>query len=217
MSMRQAPLTDQQKIGLSNKRSVHLKSPKENKVSYMPNQPVWFTDDGSDEWKPGYIESKDQTPDSYWIVNTKSNRRLRRNIHDIKPRYTVITQQRPQQSTPLSDPAAWTRNYNTLLVSPTAFPEVSSLVNPLPDDSSNTTSSLSTSTGQTRCDDTLRATKQVPRSTRPTTEDNTRTLPSDHTAVASSEGSQPAMARPRFGRQIRSTKDPDFVYGISYV
>ena len=58
MSLRPAPLTDQQKIGISNKRSAHLKSPKENKVSYMPNQPIWFTDDGSDEWKPGYIESK---------------------------------------------------------------------------------------------------------------------------------------------------------------
>ena len=217
MSMRPAPLTDQQKIGLSNKRSAHLKSPKENKVSYMPNQPVWFTDDNSDEWKPGYIESKDQTPDSYWIVNTKSNRRLRRNIRVIKPRYAVITQQRPQPSTPLSEPSAWTRNYNTPLVSPTAFPEVSSPVNPLPDDSSTTTSSPSTSTSQTHCDDTLRATKQVPRSTRPTTEDNTRTVPSDHTAVASTEGCQSAMARSRFGRQIRLTKDPDFVYGISYV
>ena len=40
MSMRPAPLTDQQKIGISNKRSAHLKSPKENKVSYMPNQPI---------------------------------------------------------------------------------------------------------------------------------------------------------------------------------
>ena len=35
MNMRPAPLTDQQKIGLSNKRSAHLSHQKQNEVSYM--------------------------------------------------------------------------------------------------------------------------------------------------------------------------------------
>jgi len=93
MTMTPAPLTDQQKTHLNNKRSAHLKpSKKDNKV-YLPNQPIWFTDDSSDEWKTGHIESKDTLPDSYWIVNDKSIRRLRRNKHDIKP----VAQQQPQQ------------------------------------------------------------------------------------------------------------------------
>ena len=62
---------------------------------YLSNQPVWFTDEASDEWKPDFIDSKDSTPDSYWIVNEKSDRRLRLNIHDIKPRHVLITKQRP--------------------------------------------------------------------------------------------------------------------------
>ena len=72
---------------------------------YLPSQPIWFTDDSSDEWKPGYIESKDITPDSYWITNDKNNRRLRRNKHDIKPRYITVTQQRPKPHVPVRYPA----------------------------------------------------------------------------------------------------------------
>ena len=93
MAMTPAPLIDQQKTHLSDKRSPHLKSSKQDNNFYLPSQPIWFTDDSSDEWKPGYIESKDITPDSYRITNDKNNRRLRRNKHDIKPRYVTITQQ----------------------------------------------------------------------------------------------------------------------------
>ena len=93
MAMTPAPLIDQQKTHLSDKRSAHLKSSKQDNNFYLPSQPIWFTDDSSDEWKPGYIESKDVTPDSYRITNDKNNRRLRRNKHDIKPRYVTITQQ----------------------------------------------------------------------------------------------------------------------------
>ena len=92
MNMTPVPLTDQVKSGLSDKRSAHLESTKKAKVKYVPNQPVWFTDDVSDEWRPGYIESGDDTPDSYRVINDKSNRRMRRNVHDIKPRHAVITQ-----------------------------------------------------------------------------------------------------------------------------
>ncbi|CAB4003691.1 Transposon Ty3-G Gag-Pol poly [Paramuricea clavata] len=98
MNMTPVPLTDQQKTGLNDKRSAHLKSTKQDQVKYMLNQPVWFTDDALDEWKPGYIDSKDSTPNAYWIINDASNRRLRRNTHDIKPRHTFIAHQRPQQT-----------------------------------------------------------------------------------------------------------------------
>ena len=45
------------------------------------------------------------TPDSYWITNDKNNIRLRRNKHDIKPRYITITQQRPKPQVPVRYPA----------------------------------------------------------------------------------------------------------------
>ena len=85
-------LTDAQKTKLSEKRAAHLITPqKDAKDEYTPNQPIWFTEDGCPEWKPGYIESRDLQPDSYWIINTESNRRLRRNRHDIKPRFHIPT------------------------------------------------------------------------------------------------------------------------------
>ena len=90
MAMTPVPLTDQEKTHHSNKRSAHLKPPKQESNIYLPHQPMWFTDDSSDEWKPGYNESRDTSPDSYWIIDDKSNLRLRRNKHDIKPRYTII-------------------------------------------------------------------------------------------------------------------------------
>ena len=89
MKMKPAPLTDQQKAHLNDKRSAHLKPSKKDNNIYLPNQPIWFTDDSSNEWKPGYIESKCTSPDSYWILNDKSNRRLRRNKHDIKNQTTL--------------------------------------------------------------------------------------------------------------------------------
>ncbi len=95
MTMIPVPLSDQQKINLNDKRSAHLKPSKHDRNIYLPNQPVWFTDDASEDWKPGYIESKDSAPDSYWIINNKTSRRIRRNKHDIKPCQTSFTQQRP--------------------------------------------------------------------------------------------------------------------------
>lgn len=44
---------------------VLLKPMKQDNFIYLPNQPVWFTDDDSDQWKPGYIESKDTAPDEH--------------------------------------------------------------------------------------------------------------------------------------------------------
>lgn len=45
MAMTSAPLTDQQKTHLSDKRSAHLKSSKQDNNIYLPSQPIWFTDD----------------------------------------------------------------------------------------------------------------------------------------------------------------------------
>ena len=103
--MTPVPLTDQQKTHLRDKRSAYLKSSKQDNNTYLPSQPIWFIDDSSDEWKPGYIESKDITPDSYWITNDKKSRRFRRNKHDIKPRYITITHQRPKPQVPVRYPA----------------------------------------------------------------------------------------------------------------
>ena len=79
-------MTDQQKTQLVEQRAAHLKPSKPGQDNYTPNQPIWFTEDGSPEWRPGFIESQDPHPDSCWIINEK-NRQIRRNRHDIKPRH----------------------------------------------------------------------------------------------------------------------------------
>ncbi len=101
IAMTPALLTDQQKSQLSEKRSAHLEPIKQDNYIYLPGQPIWFTDDDSDEWKPGYIESKDTSPDLYWIINDKTNRRNKR---DIKPRYAAVAQQWPQAQIPIRCP-----------------------------------------------------------------------------------------------------------------
>ena len=125
MAMTPAPLTDQQQTHLSDKRSAYLKSSKQDNNTYLPSQPIWFIDDSSDEWKPGYIESKDITPDSYWITNDKNSRRFRRNKHDIKPRYITITQQGPKPQVPVRYPAHLSDDDTA-----SAIPEVQEPVSP---------------------------------------------------------------------------------------
>ena len=58
MAMTPAPLTDQQKTHPSDKCSAHLKSSKQDNNIYLPSQPIWFTDDSLDEWKPGSLSPK---------------------------------------------------------------------------------------------------------------------------------------------------------------
>jgi hypothetical protein len=82
-------MTDTQKMRLSEQRSAHLKTSRQQPDEYTPDQPVWFTEDGSTEWKPAIIISRDPHPDSYWIYNPSSNQRIRRNRHDLKPRYAT--------------------------------------------------------------------------------------------------------------------------------
>ena len=77
MSMKPTTLTVKQKADLIDKRSELLKPLKHDKNVYLHNQLIWFTNDNSDEWKPGFIDSSDISPASYWIINEKSDRRLR--------------------------------------------------------------------------------------------------------------------------------------------
>ncbi len=88
-------LDELQKSQLAERCGAHLK-PAKNKQQYVLNQPIWFTEDGCAEWRPGYIESQDPHPDSYWIFNPETKQRVRRNTHNIKARHNNITEQREQ-------------------------------------------------------------------------------------------------------------------------
>ena len=58
-----------------------------------------FGREASADWKPGIIESRDQHPDSYWLINTENDHRIRRNKHNIKPRYPPrLTQPHAKQT-----------------------------------------------------------------------------------------------------------------------
>jgi transposase InsO family protein len=104
-------MTDEQKQSLSERRSAHLQEPRLQRDEYIPNQPIWFTEDGCSEWKPGIIESRDPHPGSYWIYSEASKRRIRRNRHDIKPRHAHDTSARHtpiSTDQPVSNPSvAW--------------------------------------------------------------------------------------------------------------
>ena len=92
-------LSDEQKQCLQNKRALHLKPGVKGGHVYTPDQTVWFTDETLADWKPGIIESRDQHPDSYWLINTENDHRIRRNKHNIKPRYPPrLTQSHTKQA-----------------------------------------------------------------------------------------------------------------------
>ena len=82
-------LSDSQRQQLTDKRSQHLKEPRNAGPEFVPNQPIWFTEDGSAEWRAGYVDSRDVQPHSYWIIIDSNSRRLRRNRHDLKPRQLI--------------------------------------------------------------------------------------------------------------------------------
>ena len=158
---------------------------KHDKNVYLPNQPIWFTDDNSDEWKPGYIDSSDLAPDSYWIINEKSDRRLRRNKRDIKPRHTKIAQQRPQPQVPV--------RFTTNLPDQDLTP-----VNP------------SAVSARASKDDTPHTMEQT--SPASSNEKELHKKSSDETARAKPADSTPQLARTRSGRIIKPPTNPDFVY-----
>ena len=194
MTMIPVPLTDQQKTCLNEKRSAHLKPPKQDKNIYLPNQPIWFTDDSSDEWKPGYIESKDTTPDSYWIINNKSNRRLRRNKHDIKPRTATIAQQRPQ----LSIPVRYSGNLSD--DNPVPIPTLPSTIPELPEPALPGNPSADTPHTVPKSHPANRGKIATPKKS------------NDEAIRVKPEDSTPVLPRSRSGREIKPPRNPDFVY-----
>ena len=189
MTMIPVPLSDQQKINLNDKRSAHLKPSKHDRNIYLPNQPVWFTDDASEDWKPGYIESKDSAPDSYWIINNKTSRRIRRNKHDIKPRQTSFTQQRPQaleSENPMRYPASVAKEHpaSTDQVQRPAISEV-------PDPVGHMTGTSHSAANSPR---------QGPPTSKMPESKQTKAEPT------------PALMTSRSGRHIKPPRNSDFVY-----
>ena len=186
MAMTPAPLTDQQKTHLSDKRSAHLKSSKQDNNIYLPSQAIWFTDDSSDEWKPGYTEAKDITPDSYWITSGKNSRRFRRNKHDIKPRYITITQQRAMPKVPVRYPAHPSDDDAA-----SAIPEVQEPVSPSADTPTTFGKSPRASNNQNTA---------------------TPTNNPDVGKIRTPADLTPMLTRSPSGRLIKPTRNPDFVY-----
>ena len=184
MSMKPTPLTDQQKADLNDKRSMHIRPLKQDKNVYLPNQPIWFTDDNSDEWAPGYIDTNDTSPESYWIINEKNDRRLRRNKRDIKPRHTTVAQQRPQPQVPVK----FTTNVpdqDPTPVNPSAVSPRASTDTPCTMEQTSPASSHE---------------KELHKNS------------SDETARAKPVDSTPQLTRSRSGRVIKPPTNPDFVY-----
>ena len=81
-------MDDMQEQKLYDRRSAHLSAPG-SQNEYAPHQQIWFTEDNSAEWKRRLIESKRQYPDSYWVTTANNAWRLRRNVHDLKPRFSL--------------------------------------------------------------------------------------------------------------------------------
>ena len=79
-------LNEQQKQDILSKHSAHLDYPR-RKETYEADQPIWLTEDGSPEWKPGRVDEKDSPPNSYWIISQNNGRRVCRSPHDMKSRY----------------------------------------------------------------------------------------------------------------------------------
>ena len=80
-------LSDEQKQHLQDKRALHLKPGVKGGHVYTPDQTIWSTVETSADWKPGIIESRDQHPDSYGLIHTENELRIRRNKHNIMPQY----------------------------------------------------------------------------------------------------------------------------------
>jgi len=203
-------LTDTQKTRLSDKRAAHLIQPKTAKDEYVPNQQIWFTEDGCSEWKPGYIESRDPLPDSYWIVNADNSRRIRRNKHDLKPRLPVAAD---------NSQGSWPSH------SCETSESVAEHVRPPSDNVADTTSSSADSGNHT----------SVPESQEKSTSDSAvDTLPPSSGDKPASEPApvlvrkevrprctvlSPSVAvkspvKTRSGRHCKTNRDPDFLYNI---
>ena len=96
---RPTTLSDEQKTRLCEKRAAHLPPSKMTRDDFTPEQPIWYTEDDTPEWKLGRIETRDPLPSSYWIISTETGWWLRENKHDIKPCFHQTTIQPPEFST----------------------------------------------------------------------------------------------------------------------
>ena len=183
----QSVLSDTQKSVLTQKRAAHLKPSKDCR-DYIPNQPIWFSDDSSDEWKPGYIESKDVHPHSYWIVNDKNNRRIRRNLNDIKPRHPTVRQQQPETWVPTDVDLPWT------------FEKQKECALDLQDHQSS----------QQGCTDSSSVPNMLENTSHQTDGHDAHT--EDLAKEPSTEVQTKTPTSTRSGRQLKPNKDPNFIY-----
>ena len=100
MAMTPGPLTDQQKTPLSNKHSAQLKSSKQDSNIYLPSQPIWFTENSSDEWiNQDILSSKIPHQTCTGSPTTRTIEGF--GATNLKPRYITITQQRPKPQVPV--------------------------------------------------------------------------------------------------------------------
>jgi transposase InsO family protein len=185
-------LTDEQKTSLAQRRAAHLQ-PTNNKDQYVPNQAVWFSEDGSPDWKAGFIDSRDLNPDSYWIINNENDRRIRRNKHDLKPRVPRAEQRiEPQPNTQ-------------------RMPILPEYHDP---------ASTGQATNATECPSTISETPQP--CDQQQTEPQTRVQQQNEsqTLVPQQKESpplDPSMMRTRSGRVSKPRRDSDFVYSATQV
>lgn len=123
--------TDQQKIHLSEKCSVHLKPLKQNSNIYCTcrkTNPSGSLTTVQMTWNQDTLSPKIPHRDSHWIISDESNRWLRWNKHDIKLLYIRIAQKRPQPKNPVKYPVDFSEDDPTTIASigPSANPEVQS-------------------------------------------------------------------------------------------
>ena len=187
-------LSDQQKEQLHTKRSAHLK-PGRDDIQYTPNQPVYFTDKDTEEWKEGTIHSHDVHPHAFWLINKETSRLIRRNKHDIKPRSaTALKREVIQQQAEIADsiteqiPEAW------LQTSKPSPPPASPVKPALP---------------------AVPNIKAAPPSPVPNPAISTQQPPSARKPKKPREPSvpsQPEKKTTKSGREIKAKKDPNFVY-----
>ena len=99
MSLLPTTLKEEEKQELHRRRAHHLKPQAGGDKTFLPDEPIWYTEDHSKTWRPGFIDAKDIHPRSYWLIN-ENNNKIRRNIADIKPRYAKPVTEDHQDTRP---------------------------------------------------------------------------------------------------------------------
>ncbi|ELT93452.1 hypothetical protein CAPTEDRAFT_191410 [Capitella teleta] len=95
-------LNTEQKTLLSEKRAAHLKQPTKQ-TSLATDQPVWVQHPITRKWHQGTVMRPDDSPRSWWVNEDNSDRLVRRNQHDIRPRRMASSAaERPSARTTVS-------------------------------------------------------------------------------------------------------------------